>query len=220
MTEQEEPSKKENIKTRKKIWFAVLILLSVAIGVLVFFSSRSKPLVNQSAVTYSTDTPNESKKDADEYKWSGSKNDPKKIIIEKINVNAYVQSVGVDQNKKVAVPNNVHLAAWFKDSARPGNNGLSVIDGHVSGKTTDGVFKNLKNLQKGDTFKIEKGDGTVIEYVVFNTVTVPESQASAILFSQDPTVSAQINLITCGGQFNKQARQYTDRVIVSASQRV
>ena len=204
------------VLVKKKLHLLVVVVLIGALGSGVYFVSRNQSLQDQGAITYSTDSPNESKKDADNFVWRGAKNEPKKIIINKIGVNAFVQSVGVDQNKKIAVPNNVHLAAWFKDSALPGDNGLAIIDGHVSGKTTDGVFKNLNTLQKGDTFKIEKGDGRIVEYVVFKTASVPEAQASAILFSQDPSLSSQLNLITCGGQFNKQSQQYRDRVIISA----
>jgi LPXTG-site transpeptidase (sortase) family protein len=214
--DQEENHNPKKVLAKKKIGLSFIILLIGVLGVVVFWNSRSKFMQNMGTITYSTDTPNESKKDAENYKWTGLENEPKKIIINKIGVNAFVQSVGVDQNQKIAVPNNVHLAAWFKDSALPGDNGLAIIDGHVSGKTTDGVFKNLNALQKGDTFKIEKGDGRIVEYVVFKTASVPEAQASAILFSQDPSLSSQLNLITCGGQFNKQSQQYSDRVIISA----
>jgi len=214
--DQQEKSKPARVPVKKKLYLMLVIVLIGALGLGVYFISRTQSLQDQAAITYSTDNPNESKKDADNYVWRGTKNEPKKIIISKIGVNAFVQSVGVDQNKKIAVPNNVHLAAWFKDSALPGDNGLAIIDGHVSGKTTDGVFKKLNTLQKGDTFKIEKGDGRIVEYIVFKTASVPEAQASAILYSQDPSLSSQLNLITCGGQFNKQTQQYSDRVIISA----
>jgi LPXTG-site transpeptidase (sortase) family protein len=177
--------------------------------------NKKSPKINES-INYSTNEPNESKKDADNYKWVGSPNDPKKIIIQKIGVDAYVQKVGIDQDKKIAVPNNVHLAAWFTESVRPGENGLSIIDGHVSGRKTEGVFKNLKSLQIGDTFNIERGNGTKLTFKVFETRTVPEGEAAAILFSQNPKVLSQLNLITCGGEFNKKSQQYSDRVIISA----
>lgn len=208
------PNKKQNTKKLRLGLLLVLIIAVVIAGVIYVRNHNKKsPKINE-GITYSTNEPNESKKDADNYKWVGSPNDPKKIVIQKINVDAYVQKAGVDQNKKVAVPNNVHLAAWFTESVRPGENGLSIIDGHVSGRKTEGVFKNLKNLQKGDTFNIERGNGTKLTFKVFETRTVPEGEAATILFSQNPKVLSQLNLITCGGEFNKQSGQYKDRVIV------
>ena len=212
------PNKKHK-KTKKARLSLLLVALSIAVAVAagLYIRNQNKKSPNVTAsISYSTNEPNESKKDADNYKWVGSPNDPKKIVIQKINVDAYVQKAGIDQNKKVAVPNNVHLAAWFAESVRPGENGLSIIDGHVSGRKSEGVFKNLKNLQKGDTFVIERGNGTKLTFKVFETQTVPESQATTPLFSQNPKVLSQLNLITCGGAFNKQTQQYNDRVIVSA----
>ena len=210
------PNKKQ--KTKKlRLVLLLFLIIALAIAALLYILNHNKksPKINE-GITYSTNEPNESKKDADNYKWVGSPNDPKKIMIQKIGVDAYVQKVGIDQDKKIAVPNNVHLAAWFTESVRPGENGLSIIDGHVSGRKTEGVFKNLKNLQKGDTFNIERGNGTKLTFKVFETRTVPEGEAAAILFSQNPKVLSQLNLITCGGEFNKKSQQYSDRVIISA----
>ena len=210
------PNKKQ--KTKKlRLGLLLFLIIALAIAALLYILNHNKknPKINES-ITYSTNEPNESKKDADNYKWVGSPNDPKKIIIQKIGVDAYVQKVGIDQDKKIAVPNNVHLAAWFTESVRPGENGLSIIDGHVSGRKTEGVFKNLKSLQKGDTFILERGNGTKLTFKVFETRTVPEGEAAAILFSQNPKVLSQLNLITCGGEFNKKSQQYSDRVIISA----
>ena len=210
------PNKKQ--KTKKlRLVLLLFLIIALAIAALLYILNHNKksPKINE-GITYSTNEPNESKKDADNYKWVGSPNDPKKIMIQKIGVDAYVQKVGIDQDKKIAVPNNVHLAAWFTESVRPGENGLSIIDGHVSGRKTEGVFKNLKNLQKGDTFNIERGNGTKLTFKVFETRTVPEGEAAAILFSQNPKVLSQLNLITCGGEFNKKSQQYSDRIIISA----
>jgi LPXTG-site transpeptidase (sortase) family protein len=166
-------------------------------------------------ITYSTNEPDESKENADNYNWRGSPDEPKKIRITKINVDAYVQKAGVDQNKQVAVPNNVHLAGWFADSQKPGQNGLSIVAGHVTGRTTDGVFKELGKLKSGDEFEIELGSGEIKRYKVIENQQVKESESASILFSQNPKVKSQINLITCGGNFNNQTDQYEDRVIVS-----
>jgi LPXTG-site transpeptidase (sortase) family protein len=210
------PNKKQKKSKKLRLRLLLVLLIAMAIAAGLYIRSHNKSSNASGNITYSTNEPNESKKDADNYKWTGSPNDPRKIIIQKINVDAYVQKAGIDQNKKVAVPNNVHLAAWFTESVRPGENGLSIIDGHVSGRKTEGVFKNLKNLQKGDTFVIERGNGTKLTFKVFETRTVPEGEAAAILFSQNPKVLSQLNLITCGGEFNKKSQQYSDRVIISA----
>lgn len=205
-------------KSRKQKIVTLIILSTLSIILIIgaLLLSRNDKPTEEPLITYSTDQPDESKTNANNYNWSGSADEPKKIRITKIGVDAYVQKAGVDQDKKVAVPNNVHLAGWFADSQKPGQNGLSVISGHVSGRTTDGVFKDLSKLQKSDEFEIELGNGQVMRYKVIDTVTVKESESAGVLFSQNPRVKSQVNLITCGGDFDESANQYPDRIIVSA----
>lgn len=210
---------KPNTK-RKKLCYLAALVVAILVAVLLITSpwSKSSPKATskEPLITYSTDKPSESKKEADNYNWRGGPEDPKRIRISKLGVDAFIQKAGVDQNKQVAVPNNVHLASWFADSQRPGQKGLSVIDGHVSGVTTDGVFKKLKTLAAGDSFQVELGSGKVLNYKVLETVELKEADSASYLFSQKPTVTSQVNLITCGGSFNRAANQYENRVIVAA----
>lgn len=207
---------KHQSKKRKLVMLVVGVLLIVAAGLLIMvYKNNKKPASEPENITYSTDTPDESKANADNYNWHGGPNDPRKIRIQKIGVDAYVQRASVDQNNKVAVPNNVHLAGWFVNSQQPGQNGLAIIAGHVTGKTTDGVFKNIGKMDAGDEFEVELGSGEVKRYKVIETQQVKESESANILFSQNPKVKSQVNLITCGGSFNKSTNQYDDRIIVS-----
>ena len=214
----QETQEKTNIARPIKCILLVLLGVIFIISTGVYFLKNKKPIATQNdgIITYSTDDPDESKKNAENYNWKGSADEPKKIRISKIGVDAYVQKAGVDQNQRVAVPNNIHLASWFAESQKPGQSGLSVISGHVTGKTSDGIFKQLGTLTKGDTFAIELGNGTTKNYKVIDKVQVKEAESTNYLFSQNPKVKSQVNVITCGGKFNKASNQYEDRIIVSA----
>ncbi len=204
---------------KRMFWVILLIVISaVIIGAFVLIKSKRNkaPAPTPETITYSTETPDESKSKADTYNWRGGSSDPKKIRIQAIGVDAYIQRMGVDQHKKVAVPNNVHLAGWFVDSQPPGQNGLSVIAGHVTGKKGDGVFKKLGQLKKDDIFEIEVGNGEVKKYKVAEVKQVKEVESTDILFSQKSEIKSQLNLITCGGKFDSSTNQYEDRVIVVA----
>ena len=194
---------------------AILSVLTILVIGGIFLLPEDKQVQAEPIITYSTDTPDESKANADNYNWRGAPDEPKKIRISKINVDAYVQKAGKDQDNRVAVPNNVHLAGWYNESAKPGQPGYSVIAGHVTGRSTDGVFKQLGSLKVGDEFEVELGNGDVKRYKVIDTVTVKESESAGILFSQNPKVKSQVNLITCGGNFDDSSNQYEDRIIVS-----
>lgn len=168
------------------------------------------------AVTYSTERPDESKESADSYKWSGTGTDAYKLRIPSLGIDSYIQKMGADQNGKIAVPTNVHLAGWYQKSSVIGTKGISVIVGHVSGKNTDGVFKHLNQLKPDDTFEVERGDGKRFFYQVMSSKQIKESEAANYLFSKSRGVESQLNLITCGGTYDTVNHQYEDRIIISA----
>lgn len=204
---------------RRKI---IAVIVAVVGLTAVLFGGSLWPLVQPQVeepkavvVTHSTDQPSEAKPD-NAYKWQGSATDPKKIIIPSIGVEAYLQNVGVDQNREVAVPSNIHMGGWFVDSVRPGAKGLSIIDGHLNGVREDGIFINLAKVKPGDTYTIEFGDGSRKQFKVTSTKTVPLKDAASVLFSQDPSLTNQLTLITCGGTWDGQKRIYDKRVIVTS----
>lgn len=127
----------------------------------------------------------------------------------------YIQKVGIDHDGRVVVPTYIDLAGWLKDSVVPGEPGLSVIDGHVSGRYRAGVFKELHRLKTGDQIIIEMGDATLRKFKVTSTITVPEAEASKALFANQETTERQLNLITCAS-YNAATKSYLDRLIVSA----
>lgn len=206
-------------RSNKRIGVAVLVIIaSAALVVLVLsiFSNTQSAVVapiTSSVVTYSTDTPEETKPNPDE-DWRGAPEDPKRIKIEAAGVDGLIQNVGVDQNNQIAVPTNVHVAGWFVDSVKPGEKGLSIIDGHVNGRIGDGVFGSLGQVSSGDTLTIEFGDGTVRKFTVFDKQALPVGDTASVLFSQEPDISHQLNLITCIGTYTNGT--FDKRLVVRA----
>lgn len=143
----------------KKWLIGTGILIILAMVAAFAWQSKRFMTTKNSVVVYSTDKPNETKP-ANRYAWKGKPEDPKKIIIPSLDIDGYIQNVGVDQNKEVAVPNNIHIAGWFVDTVLPGQKGLSIIDGHVDGRTTDGIFKNLSQIKPGAQIQIIFGNGS------------------------------------------------------------
>lgn len=198
----------------------LLVIVLVAVGLLaaaVWRKDEPAQTTSQEAVvTNSTSDPDESLANAKNYNWQGAPDEPKKLFIDKIGLESFIQKMGVDQNKQVAVPTNVHLAGWFANSVKPGQKGLAIIDGHVHGKKDVGVFLKIGELKKGDHFVIERGDGSKLEYEVIDNVSVAEAKSAGVVFSADPrVVTGQVNLVTCGGQYDRAKGEYPNRVIVS-----
>lgn len=193
-----------------------LVLLACAFFTLFFLNQdkRTTPQANPEVLTYSTDEPDERKPGPD-YNWQGAPNDPKKIVIPSVNIDGFVQKVGVDQNRQIAVPNNVHIAGWFIDSVRPGEKGLSIIDAHLDGRiNAEALFSTLPSIKKDDAVTIEFGDGSKKVFIVSEMHEVSLEEANSVLFSQIPTATNQLNLITCVGTYDKVARTYDKRFIV------
>lgn len=165
----------------------------------------------QDVVVISTDSPSE---EIPTLEYTTDAEDPRSIIIPSIGVNGFVQKVGIDQNNEIAVPNNIHFAGWYTNSVKPGEKGLSIIDGHVDGPTSQGIFGNLNSLEKDQIFEIEYGDGSKISFKVVDKIQVKVEDAYNVLFSKKSEITNQLNLITCGGNFNLDTGRYDDRIIV------
>lgn len=204
-------------KQRKIIFIGIVLVICVALLIWLYPWRATSPAPQPpEIVTYSTDKPEEAKPNPADYTWKGDMNMPKSISLPSIGAEGFVQRVGVDQHKQIAVPTNVHVAGWYVESRSPGSDGLSIIDGHLDGPTAGGIFANLANLSAGDQFTLTFGDDSKKSFVVRRVQTLPAADAAAVLFSQDPAIGRQLNLITCGGAFNKPAGTYDDRVVVVA----
>lgn len=204
--------------TKNRVLFIACVVAVISvIGVLAWvFRPIGHKEESPPPITYSTDTPSETKIDKNSYKWKGADDEPRYISLPSIGAGGFIEKVGVDQNKQIATTSNIYFAGWFVDSVKPGQKGLSIIDGHVTGRQNDGIFKDLASLKQGDTYTVEMGNGQLKTYEVMKVVTVDVKDAVNELFSQNPRVSSQLNLITCGGPFNKTTRQYEQRVIVQS----
>ena len=196
----------------------LLVVVALIVGLVLVLRPDKQPATTQrQVITYSTDTPDEEKPGKD-FRWSGLPTDPKRISLPTINAEGYIQNVGVDQKKAVAVPNNIHMAGWFVDTPLPGQQGAnpSVLDGHVSGRKNDGIFKDLAKLKKGDKFSVTFGDDSTKDFVVDDVVSLKTEESASVLFSVKPGLGKQLNLITCGGNFDRVKQQYDQRVIAIA----
>ena len=217
---------KIDFKNRKTlILLRVVLLLSILIG-LYFFLGSHEDVVNDEdpvvpnteeievpdIVTESTEIPEESEPE----EFYVPADFPKYLTIPSINIRGYIQSVGIDQDGLIAVPTNVHLAGWYINSAKPGKEGLSIIDGHRDGSSIGGIFRNLETLSKGDVLSVEYGDGTVYDFEVVDLKQLSIEESYDFMYSRIDGVDIQLNLVTCGGKWNKEIKTYEDRIIVRA----
>jgi sortase (surface protein transpeptidase) len=129
-----------------------------------------------------------------------------------------VLQVGVTTSGALATPSNVFDTAWYTGSAKPGQPGATLIDGHVSSWTTKGVFYGIKTLVAGDTIQIVKGDNSVLTYKVVKTQVYPAGTVD-MQAAVTPVIAGQsgLNLITCTGQVIKGTSEFNQRELVFAT---
>lgn len=142
---------------------------------------------------------------------------PKEISLPTIKAKGYIQKVGVDKTNQIVAPGNIHMAGWYTGSVKPGQPGLSIIDGHVNGIYDKGVFYDLIRLKADDTFTVTYGDNSVRSFRVVKVDAVPVDQATKALFNRDTSIKNQLNVITCGGKYIAATKTYDGRVIVTAT---
>jgi LPXTG-site transpeptidase (sortase) family protein len=139
---------------------------------------------------------------------------PRRLIIPSLNINAAVQSVGINGKGAMGVPSNYTDVAWYKSGTTPGHRGSAVIDGHVdNGLALSGVFKHLEDIRAGADVYIETAAGKRLHFVVqdiemYDYKDVPVEQ----LFNRSD--QSRLNLITCGGHWVKNDKTYDHRVVV------
>jgi LPXTG-site transpeptidase (sortase) family protein len=195
---------------------AVAVLALVAVVVLPQLH-KPRPAGRPSApVTVSAEHPSEAAIAKDTYRSTAVGAEPKYLRLPSLKAEGFVEKVGIDQHRQVAVPTNIHLAGWFSSSVTPGELGLSIIDGHLDGSRQPGIFAHLDRLKSGDQFSVELANGKTRTFLVKSVQSLSVDKTAAVLFSQIPGISRQLNLITCGGTFTKSAG-YDHRVVVSAS---
>ncbi len=200
----------------RKIRVAAIVLgVTLLVGGGIWLLKRpAKQPSNNADVVVSEDEPSRNKPEDEGYVWRGAADEPRQIIMNSIGVKAFIQKVDVTSKQQVAAPSNIYLAGWFVRYKKPGERGLSIIDGHVVDQSDQGVFTRLGEMQPDDEFEVEFGDGSSRRFSVVETREVDVNKAEAVLFSQDPTILNQLNLITCGGAYNEGTRTFDKRVIV------
>jgi sortase (surface protein transpeptidase) len=97
---------------------------------------------------------------------------------------------------------------------RPGQVGNSVIDGHYD--KVDGspaAFWNIGKLQKGDKLIVTDENGKELTFAVTRLVKYPYDNFPIKEVFGDASVP-MLNLITCHGQWNKNTKNYSERMVV------
>jgi hypothetical protein len=152
--------------------------------------------------------------------------EPVHIRASSIGVDAMLVPVGILEDDVMEVPEDVATVGWYDpqrdpDSGAglgviPGVPGTAVLAGHVDSRTQGrGALYQLRELRVGDVIEIDHADGTstswrVTEVIRYPKVTLPYHEV--FTWSGPPRLA----LITCGGEFDRTARSYSDNIVAYA----
>ena len=143
---------------------------------------------------------------------------PRAIYINKINVSGKILPMGVNTDNSLQAPTNINDAGWYASSAKPGQDGAMLIDGHASETGTHyGLFGYLVDIKAGDQIVIERGDGVRFSYNVVHTEIKPLEglDMSKLLVPYD-NAKQGVNLIACAGNWTSNKSTLDHRLIVFA----
>jgi sortase (surface protein transpeptidase) len=142
---------------------------------------------------------------------------PVRIEIPALSVSAPIMPLGRNGDGTVQVPplGDHNLAGWYDGSVMPGQEGSSVILGHVDNYTGPSVFFSIKNLRPGEEIDVVRADGTVAAFAVDGVQKVAKALFPAgAVYGSVPYPG--LRLVTCGGPFDPARGQYLDNIVVYA----
>ncbi|MCA1066251.1 class F sortase [Rossellomorea aquimaris] len=138
---------------------------------------------------------------------------PAVLSIPKLDLEAPIKEFGLDKEGNMEVPDNGKDVAWFEPGFQPGERGNAVLAGHVDDEKQPAVFYELKELEPGDEIHLQDENGERLTFVVMEKVAYQKDDAPLRnIFG--PSQKPRLNLITCTGYFDREIRNYVERLVV------
>ncbi|WP_445061291.1 class F sortase [Streptomyces sp. SAS_260] len=143
--------------------------------------------------------------------------EPTRLLIPKIEVDAPFTELATDDSGRLEPPpaDDVNMVGWYAKGVSPGERGAAIIAGHVDTKTSAAVFAGLSDLKKGDRFSVKRSDGRTATFTVDSSDTFEKDDFPDERVYAD-TPDAQVRLITCAGNYDRSAKDYTENLVVFA----
>ena len=117
------------------------------------------------------------------------------------------------------------LTQWNRLGGTPGSGGNTILAGHVDYNATvpyagayyrgPGIFQNLRFLSQGDRIEIHTDERVYIYEVIWRRAFDADVENWREAWTADVPVES-VTLYTCGGTFDAESREYSDRLVVRA----
>ncbi len=145
-----------------------------------------------------------------------------RLVVSRLGINAPVNYRGVGGDGVMGNPAGAYDVVWYDFSSfgglggYPGSGGNAVFAGHVDYRGVGpAVFFRLRGVTEGDVIEYHRADGQVVRYsVIWFADVAPTEDFGGYVTAAAGDV---ITLITCNGEFDFAAREYSHRRVVRAA---
>jgi hypothetical protein len=141
---------------------------------------------------------------------------PASLAIDRLGIKADIVPMGVLPDGNLDAPGQPFQAGWWKDGARPGEQGTAVIDGHLTLRGKPALFGKLHTLTAGDAIQVTDDAGHTRTFLVYETQEYHVKDAPRERIFADAT-GTSLHLITCAGKWDRSIGHYDKRRIVYAT---
>lgn len=127
-----------------------------------------------------------------------------------------VEEIGLATDGQLQVPSAWELAGWYKNSAKAGEKGNVIIDGHYdTDQSTPAAFWGLKNINVNDTVTLQDELRRDFSYKVVDSfyVDISDPQRTKVF---EETGDHELTLVTCGGVWDPSVGTYNKRLVIKA----
>ncbi|GAA2396228.1 class F sortase [Dactylosporangium salmoneum] len=143
---------------------------------------------------------------------------PVRVAIAAIGVDAPVERVDVSGDGILQPPSleEPKTVGWYRRGPTPGERGNAVLVGHVdTAATGPAVFYELGRLRPGDAITVTRQDGSAATFAV-EAVRLFDKSAFPADLVYGPAPDARLELVTCGGSFDRRTANYLGNTVVTA----
>ena len=140
---------------------------------------------------------------------------PVRVQIPAIGVDSTLLQLGLRADGSLQVPPSGFPAGWYTGAPTPGELGPAILAGHVDWGGQPGVFYHLRDLQPEADVTVTRQDGSTAVFRVTQVKEYPKNEFPTDVVYGDLDHPG-LRLITCGGSFDRETRNYDDNIVVFA----
>lgn len=139
--------------------------------------------------------------------------EPSSLSIPSLKISANFVPLGLNPDQTLQVPPSPEQVGWFVYRAKAGDIGPFVVVGHLDSVKGPAIFANLEKIKNGDIVEITRRDGSVVKYAITSSSKFPQNNFPTDMV-YGPISFAGLRLITCTGSYIKDAKHYSDNLVV------